>query len=106
MKRVIIKFFAIGLVTVFVSVNTWLPFQVMQHAHAHAHHQAATHTTPLCTLLCSAGQMTHIADPTPQFAHSYIYSLEPATFHSIFAIHVSPLLARGPPALLTSFLFY
>jgi len=106
MKRVIIKFFAIGLIATFLGVNAWLPLQMIGHAKTHAHHHSATHATPLCTLLCSAGQMVHTADPTPQFAHSYIYSLEPTTFHSILAIHVSPLLARGPPARLAPILFF
>jgi len=105
-KRVFIRIFAIGLVAAFLGVNAWLPFQMMGHMHAHAHHHSATHATPLCTLLCSAGQMAQIADPTPPFTQSYVSSLEPATLNSILAIHVSPLLARGPPVLLNSTLFF
>ncbi len=106
MNRVFNKFLAIGLVAVFLGVNAWLPFQMMGHAQAHAHHHSTTHATPLCTLLCSAGQMAHIADPTPPFTQSFAYSLEPPTFTSLLAIHVSPFLARGPPTRLTSILFF
>ncbi len=106
MKRVFNKFLAIGLVAIFLGVNAWLPFQIMGHAQAHAHHQATTHATPLCTLLCSAGHIAHNADPTPPFVHSSAYNLEPPTFISRLAIHVSRLLARGPPARLESILFF
>lgn len=99
MKCVCIKIFAIGLVAAFLGVNAWLPFQMMGHVHAHTHHDSATHATPLCTLLCSAGQMAHIADPTPPLVQSYAYSLGLPTFTSLLASHVAPLLARGPPAL-------
>ena len=31
--------------------------QTVQHATHHAHHKAATHSTVLCSLMCSAGQV-------------------------------------------------
>ena len=97
MKHMIIKFFAIGLIATFLGVNAWLPFQMIGHAKTHAHHHSATHTTPLCTLLCSAGQIAHNADPTPEFALSYAFNLEPPIFISYHAIRIAQILARGPP---------
>lgn len=98
MKHVCIKIFSSSLVAVFLGVGTLLPFQLTGHAQAHAHHDATTHATPLCTLLCSAGQIAQIADPTPALALRYTYNLESLTFISHHAIPVSRLLARGPPA--------
>ena len=99
MKRLFLHSAAIVLVASLLGVNAWLPFQMMGHSHSHAHHDSATHATPLCTLLCSAGQMAQIADPTPVLAQRYAYNLRLPTFNSFLAINVPPLLARGPPAL-------
>jgi len=105
-KRLIISRIAITLVGTILGISAWLPFQMMGHAQTHAHHEAAAHATPLCTLFCSAGQMAQIADPTPEFAQSCAFNLESPTFTSHHAIHASRLLARGPPAHFPSFLIF
>lgn len=97
MKRLILNPVAITLIGTILGISAWLPFQMIGHVKTHAHHQAATHSAPLCMLFCSAGQMAQITDSTPEFALSYAYNLEPPTFTSHHAIHVSRLLARGPP---------
>lgn len=104
MNRLIIHRIAIALIGTLLGISVWLPFQMMGHAKAHVHHQAATHTSPLCTLFCSAGQMAQMADPTPEFGQSYAFNLESPTFTSHLAIAASPRLARGPPTHLPSFL--
>ena len=106
MNRLIIYRVAIALVGTIVGISVWLPVQMMGHAQTHAHHQAATHASPLCTLLCSAGQMAQIADPTPEFALSYAFNLESPTFTSHLTIYASPLLARGPPTSSASILIF
>jgi len=98
-KRLFLHSAKIFLAASIFGVNAWLPFQLMGHVHAHAQHHSATHATPLCTLLCSAGQMAQIADPTPPLPQNYAYNLRLPTFNSFLAINVPPLLARGPPAL-------
>lgn len=106
MKRLFLYSATIFLVASLLGVNAWLPFQMMGHSHAHAQHDSATHGTPLCTLLCSAGQMAQIADPTPPLPQSYAYNLRLPTFNAFLAINVSALLARGPPGLLQAILFF
>jgi len=90
---------AVALAGMLLGMSVWLPFQMMGHAKIHhTHHQAATHASPFCTLLCSAGQMAQITDPTPHFGQPYLYHLEFSTFTSHLTVAVSPLLARGPPS--------
>ena len=103
MNRLIIYRVAIALVGTILGMSVWLPVQMMGHAQTHAHHQAATHASPLCTLLCSAGQMAQMEDPTPKFTQSFVFNLESPTFISHLEIFTSPLLARGPPKRISSF---
>ncbi len=97
---------AISLVVTFLGISAWLPFQMIGHGQTHAHHEATTHATPLCTLFCSAGQMAHIADPTPAFSQNYAFNLETPIFISHLAIQLSLLPARAPPAHFPSFLIF
>lgn len=57
MARSSMKVFAVGLVTCLLLISGGLYAQVAQHAMHHAHHQAATHGTPLCAWMCAAGEI-------------------------------------------------
>jgi len=55
MNHTILKFVSIFLVLCVLSVGGLAQAQSVEHAGHHAHHQAATHSTVLCSLMCAAG---------------------------------------------------
>ncbi|WP_447973585.1 hypothetical protein [Nitrospira sp. Kam-Ns4a] len=72
--------------------------QMVQHAVQHAHHKAATHTTAICSWVCSAGQVLegpaiplHVA-----IGPLTVASLPPGAHWASAVRVVSP--SRGPPA--------
>ena len=103
MKRSLTKIVVISLIAAFLGINAWLPLQAMGHAHTHEHHDAATHATPLCTLLCSAGHMAPLTDPIPPFVLSSLDKIDPLAIPSRLILHASSRFARGPPADTTRF---
>lgn len=73
--------------------------QTVPHSLHHNHHQAATHSTALCSWLCAAGQgldggpVILQADSTPLVIDSHAVADEP------ISIDRSLVLLRGPPLL-------
>jgi hypothetical protein len=55
MSHGVLKVFAILLVLCVLSVGGLAQAQSVEHAGHHAHHQAATHGTVLCSWMCAAG---------------------------------------------------
>lgn len=55
MNRIVLKFASILLVLCVLSVGGLAQAQLVEHAGHHAHHQAATHGTVLCSWMCAAG---------------------------------------------------
>jgi hypothetical protein len=55
MNHTVLKFVAILLVLCVLSVGGLAQAQSVEHAGHHAHHQAATHGTVLCSWMCAAG---------------------------------------------------
>jgi hypothetical protein len=55
MNRIVLKFVSILLVLCVLSVGGLAQAQAVEHAGHHAHHQAATHGTVLCSWMCAAG---------------------------------------------------
>ncbi|HKO30766.1 MAG TPA: hypothetical protein VJU54_06485 [Nitrospiraceae bacterium] len=55
MNRTVLKFVSILLVLCVLSVGGLAQAQMVEHAGHHAHHQAATHGTVLCSWMCAAG---------------------------------------------------
>ena len=55
MNHTVLKFVSILLVLCVLSVGGLAQAQAVEHAGHHAHHQAATHGTVLCSWMCAAG---------------------------------------------------
>ena len=66
MSRTVLKFVSILLVLCVLSVGGLAQAQLVEHAGHHAHHQAATHGTVLCSWMCAAGTMLDSAVVTFQ----------------------------------------
>jgi hypothetical protein len=66
MYRIVLKFVSILLVLCVLSVGGLAQAQSVEHAGHHAHHQAATHGTVLCSWMCAAGTVLDSAVVTFQ----------------------------------------
>lgn len=61
MNRTALKFVSILLVLCVLSVGGLAQAQMVEHTGHHAHHQAATHGTVLCSWMCAAGTVLDTA---------------------------------------------
>jgi hypothetical protein len=92
------KFVSILLVLCILSVGGLAQAQSVEHAGHHAHHQAATHGTLLCSWMCAAGTVldtaviTFQAELKPIDLITPLQSIQP----SIEVCRISP--SRAPPS--------
>ena len=97
MKRFHHPFLAISLVACFLFVSGVLSSQAVAHTVHHAAHKAATHSNPLCSWLCAAGQVLQTFEfgvTGPFFSLVAIEPVDPTTTDKPLAC--SPL-SRAPP---------
>ncbi len=57
MQHRITRVFVVGLVALLLGLSALTYPVTVPHELHHAHHQSATHSTPLCSWLCEAGQV-------------------------------------------------
>ena len=72
MNQRVIKFLSIVVVLCVLSVGGLAQAQSVEHAGHHAHHQAATHGTVLCSWMCAAGTVLDSAVVSFQVERSSI----------------------------------
>jgi len=97
MKHTVLKFVSILLVLCVLSVGGLAQAQSVEHAGHHAHHQAATHGTVLCSWMCAAGQAGEAATllvPLEVAPHEFV---EITSTDKGPTICSSILASRGPP---------
>ena len=97
MKTKLFHYCSLFLLCCFVGANGWLHFQTIGHLHAHTHHNAATHASPLCTLLCSAGQMAQLIGTSPPPIIQQTASIETTEPTIRLISQATPPVSRGPP---------
>jgi hypothetical protein len=98
MNHTVLKFVSILLVLCVLSVGGLAQAQSVEHAGHHAHHQAATHGTVLCSWMCAAGTVLDTAVVTFQAELSPIALITLPYFAqpSIELCQTSP--SRAPPS--------
>jgi len=98
MSHSVLKFLSVLLVFCVLSVGGLAQAQAVEHAGHHAHHQAATHGTVLCSWICAAGTILDSAVVTFQAELSPIAltTLPHSTDPSIELCQTSP--SRAPPS--------
>ncbi len=98
MNHTILKFVSIFLVFCVLFVGGLAQAQSVEHAGHHAHHQAATHGTVLCSWMCAAGTVLDSAVVTFQAELSPIalLTLPQSAQPSIELCQTSP--SRAPPS--------
>ena len=89
---------AIGVMLSFAFVTGALTIQVTKHSIHHTHqHTATTHASPLCTWMCTAGQVLQTFDvalPAPVHTVVPLKALQPSTV-VVSAKRDTP--SRSPP---------
>ena len=73
--------------------------QTVRHAGHHAHHQAATHASALCTWMCAAGQGLESVALLVNESVSPVTTLDVAATGTIDGVVPPPSQSRGPPLL-------
>jgi len=73
--------------------------QAVRHAGHHAHHQAATHASALCTWMCAAGQGLESVVLIVNESVSPVTTLDVVTTGTIDGMIPLPSQSRGPPLL-------
>ena len=98
MNHTVLKFVSILLVVCVLSVGGLAQAQSVEHAAHHAHHQAATHGTVLCSWLCAAGVVLDSAVVTfqPELGPIALLMLPNSAQPSIEACQTSS--SRAPPS--------
>ena len=99
MKRLRHPIFTLGLVACFLFVGAVLTSLGVAHALHHAHHNAPTHSSIVCSWMCAAGQAAEVAEPVlhaPIAKIGIVESLPSRLLDKSFSLLV---FSRGPPLL-------
>jgi hypothetical protein len=68
------------------------------HEVQHSHHKAATHSSPLCSWFCGAGQGADVADTVFVPAITFLAILDMESADRVDDAEVVLSLSRGPPS--------
>lgn len=98
MNHAVLKFVSILLVLCVLSVGGLAQAQSVEHAGHHAHHQAATHGTVLCSWMCAAGTVldSHVVPFQAELKLIALITLPHAAQPPIELCQTSP--SRAPPS--------
>lgn len=98
MNYTILKFVSVLVVTCVLSLAGLAQAQLVEHAWHHAHHQAATHGTVLCSWMCAAGTAVDDSVAPSLVERSPFTVSDNATFTFIPHIPLESATSRGPPS--------
>ena len=90
---------AIGVVLCLWTLHAGVFGHVAAHSLAHARHKAATHSSVLCTWLCTAGEVSEVAAVTPGDGGSVTGSAEAWVPSPHDAAEPLESSSRAPPSL-------
>lgn len=89
----------LGVLICFVVMSGVVSSQAAAHSFHHVHHNAATHSTVLCSLMCAAGQVVSVAEPVFDTQFTVVHALEVSIAHPVTLTVPSLYFSRGPPRL-------
>jgi hypothetical protein len=98
MNQTVLRFLAILVVLCVLSVGGLAQAQSVEHAGHHTHHQAATHSTLLCSWMCAAGAVLDTAVVTFQAELSPIALIAPPHFGQPSIEICQTSSSRAPPS--------
>jgi len=90
---------ALLLVLCILGVSGIASAQTVLHDSHHAHHQAATHGTVLCSWMCAAGQVLDTASAPYLVEQSPVARTEQPAFQRVLRTALESPTSRGPPSI-------
>ncbi len=71
--------------------------QTAAHSLHHIHHNAATHSNILCSLMCAAGQAVNVDEPVFNAPLTILQALDVSIVHPVRLTVPTLRFSRGPP---------
>lgn len=88
---------AIVVLACFLVMSGVVSSHAAAHSLHHVHHNAATHSTVLCSLMCAAGQVVSVGEPVFDAPLTILHALEVSIVHPVTLTVPAPHFSRGPP---------
>lgn len=89
----------LGVLICFLVMSGVVSSQAAAHSLHHIHHNAATHSTVLCSLMCAAGQVVSVAEPVFDTQLTVLHAIEVSFVHPVTLTVPTLRYSRGPPRL-------
>lgn len=87
----------LGVLACFLVMSGVVSSQAAAHSLHHIHHNAATHSTVLCSLMCAAGHVVSIAEPVLDAPLTVLHALEVSIVDPVTLTVPTLRFSRGPP---------
>lgn len=97
MTRVSRTVLVLGVLACFLVMSGVVSSHAAAHSLHHVHHNAATHSTVLCYLMCAAGHVVSVAEPVFDAPLTVLHALEVSITHPVTLTVPTPHFSRGPP---------
>ena len=97
MTRVSRTALVLGVLTCFLVMSGVVSSQAAAHSLHHVHHNAATHSTILCSLMCAAGQVVSVDEPVFDAPLTVLQALEVSRVDPVTITVPTLRFSRGPP---------
>lgn len=97
MTRVSRTALVLGVLTCFLVMSGVVSSQAAAHSLHHVHHNAATHSTVLCSLMCAAGHVVSVDEPVFDTQFTVLHALEVSIVQPVTLTVPTLHFSRGPP---------
>lgn len=87
----------LGVLACFLVMSGVVSSQATAHSLHHVHHNAATHSTILCSLMCAAGHAVNVAEPVFDAPLNVLHAIEVSITHPVTLTVQTLRFSRGPP---------
>lgn len=92
------KWLILGVVACFLVMSGLVSNLAAAHSLHHVHHNAATHSTVFCSLMCAAGQVVNVAEPV-DVQITVVHALEVSIVYPVTLPVPTLRFSRGPPGI-------
>lgn len=86
-----------GVLACFLVMGGVVSSHAAAHSLHHVHHNAATHSTILCSLMCAAGHVVSVSEPVFDAPLTVLHDLEFSVDHPVTLTVPTLHFSRGPP---------
>ena len=87
----------LGVLACFLVMSAVVSSQAATHSLHHVHHNAATHSTILCYLMCAAAHVVSVAKPVFDAPLTVLHAIEVSIVHPVTLTVPTLRFSRGPP---------